>query len=101
VIGFDWEGTTPATPAAFSIDHQKLNDLLAQPGNTALTLLLSKVQNLDDLKALQILILMLISSPEELLALEYRQQGFLGLPLGRVAGIDSNELIQLIQEEAT
>jgi hypothetical protein len=63
-----------STPAAFSIDPQKLNDLLAQPGNTALTLLLSKVTNLDDLKALQVLILMLISSPEALLALEYRQQ---------------------------
>src|SRR5207247_839499 len=34
VIGFEWEGSTPA---AFSIDRQKLNDLLAQPGNTALT----------------------------------------------------------------
>lgn len=94
VIGFEWDG---ATPAAFSIDRQRLNDLLAQPGSTALTLLLGKVQNLDDLKALQVLILMLVSSPEALLALEYRQQGFLGLPLGGVPGITSDELLGLIE----
>lgn len=95
VIGFEWEG---ATPAAFSIDRQRLNDLLAQPGSTALTILLVNVQNLDDLKALQVLLLLLVSSPEALLALEYRQQGFLGLPLGGVPGINSDELLGLIRE---
>lgn len=95
VIGFEWQGTTPA---AFSIDRQKLNDLFSQPGPMALSLLLGKLQNLDDLKALQVLLLMLISSPQALLALEYRQQGFLGLPLGGVPGINSDELLQLIND---
>jgi hypothetical protein len=97
IIGFEWEGSTPA---AFSINRQKLSDLLSRPGDTSLTLLLSKVQKLDDLKALQVLVLMLISSPQALLLLEYRQQGFLGLPLGGVPGINSDELIELIRSLA-
>src|SRR5262249_22167865 len=47
---------------------------------------------------LQVLLLMLVSSPEALLALEYRQQGFIGLPLGGVPGINSDELLGLIQQ---
>lgn len=94
VIGFEWDGNKPA---AFSINWEQFNHLLTQPGENALSLLLSKVQNLQDLKALQVLGLMLISAPRGLLTLEYRQQGFLGLPLGNVPGISSDELIALIQ----
>lgn len=93
VIGFEWDGNKPA---AFSINWEQLNHLLTQPGDGALSLLLGKVQNLQDLKALQVLGLMLISAPKGLLTLEYRQQGFLGLPLGNVPGISSDELIALI-----
>jgi hypothetical protein len=95
IIGVEWGGTSPA---AFSIDRQKLDNLLSTPGDTVLTQLLGKVTNLDDVKALQVLVLMLIASPKALLALEYRQQGFLGLPLGGVPGVNSNELVQLINE---
>ena len=95
IIGFEWDGNRPA---AFSIDWDQLNQLLTKPGDSALTLLLSKVQNLQDLKALQVLGLMLISAPQGLLTLEYRQQGFQGLPLGNVPGINSDELIQLIED---
>jgi hypothetical protein len=95
VIGFEWDGNKPA---AFSINWQQLNHLLTQPGDSALTLLLGKVQTLQDLKALQVLGLMLISAPQGLLTLEYRQQGFLGLPLGSVPGFTSDELIQLIED---
>jgi hypothetical protein len=97
IIGFEWEGNPPAL-AAFSINRQRLNDLLAKPGNTALALLLLRVEKLKDLKALQVLVLLLISSPQALLALEYRQQGFLGLPLDGVPGINSDQLKQLIDE---
>jgi hypothetical protein len=93
IIGAEWDGTTPA---AFSIDRQRLDDLLSAPGDTAITLLLGKVQKLDDVKALQVLLLMLIAAPKGLLAFEYKQQGFLGLPLDGVPGVTSDELKDLI-----
>ena len=40
---------------------------------------------------------MIVSAPKDLLALEYSQQGFLGLPLGNLPGITSDELIDLIK----
>ncbi len=95
VIDFVWENEQPT---AFTIDWAQLEGLLAQPGDGTLTLLLQKVQNLPDLKALQVLGLMLLAAPRDLLALEYRQQGFLGLPLGNVPGINSDELLALIDE---
>ncbi len=94
VIGFEWDG---ATPAAFSIDRQKLNALLTTPGAAALALLLIRVNKLQDVKALQLLVLMLIAAPRALLALEYRQQGFLGLPLDGVPGVSSDDLKALIK----
>ena len=98
IVGFEWEGNTPVTPAAFSINRERLNNLLSNPGNTALVLLLSRVEKLQDIKALQVLVLMLISSPQALLALEYSQQGFLGLPLDGVPGINSDQLKELIDD---
>ncbi len=95
VIDYNWDGNKVAS---FSINWNQFNQLLTQPGENALTLLLNKVQNLPDLKALQVLVLMLISAPKELVALEYRKQGFLGLPLGQVPGFSSEELIQLIND---
>lgn len=94
IISYTWEGHTPK---AFHIDQVRLRSLLSDPGGTALAVLLSRAEKVDDLKALQVLVLMLISAPKPLLALEYRQQGFLGLPLGGVPGVTSDELIQLIE----
>ena len=78
VIGIEWDGDTPA---AFSINWTGLNDLMTKPGDSALNLLLSRVQKLDDVKALQALSLMLITAPQPLLKLEYEHQGFAALPL--------------------
>lgn len=95
VIRFEWAGNAPA---AFRIDWAQLDRLMTQPGDASLGLLLGKVQNLEDLHALQVLGLMLIAAPEALLGLEYRQQGFAGLPLGGSPGINSDEIRQIIDE---
>lgn len=78
VIGIEWNGDTPA---AFSINWNGLNDLMTRPGDSALNLLLGKVQKLDDVKALQALSLLLITAPQPLLKLEYEHEGFAALPL--------------------
>jgi len=78
VIGIEWAGDTPA---AFSINWAGLNDLMTKPGDSALNLLFSRVQKLDDVKALQALSLMLITAPQPLLKLEYEHEGFAALPL--------------------
>jgi hypothetical protein len=93
IIDFEWDGNTPA---AFSIDWNGLDNLLKNPGDTGLTLLLSKVQKIDDVKALQVLILLLISAPQALLSLEYRHQGFDSLPLTGNPGVSLQELIDLM-----
>nr|WP_180204881.1 DUF6603 domain-containing protein [Pseudomonas sp. SbOxS1]NYU04881.1 hypothetical protein [Pseudomonas sp. SbOxS1] len=93
IIGFEWTGNTLST---FVIYQERLNELLSNPGDSALELLLGRVQKLGDIKALQVLVLMLISSPQALLTLEYRKLGFLALPLGGVPGINSEELIKMI-----
>jgi hypothetical protein len=95
VIRIEWAGDGPS---AFRIDWAQLDRLLTQPGASGLALLLNKVQNLEDLHALQVLGLMLIAAPRDLLALEYRQQGFAGLPLGGVPGVNSEEIRQIIDE---
>lgn len=98
VIDIQWAPGDPAKPESFSIDWNKFNSLITDPGQEALTLLLGKVQAINDIKALQVLLLMLISSPELLLELEYRQQGFKGLPVSHVPGVNSDELLSLINE---
>lgn len=95
VVEIEWEGTVPD---AFRIREDRLDDMLSDPGGSALQLLLSKVQKLDDAKAVQVLVLLLVTSPATLLALEYRQQGFAGLPLGGVPGVSSDELIALMED---
>ncbi|WP_221393671.1 DUF6603 domain-containing protein [Dyadobacter sp. NIV53] len=96
IIKFEWAPGDPVKPVAFSIDWAKFNSLITDPGQEALTLLLSKVQAIDDIKALQVLLLMLVSSPQALLELEYRQQGFMGMPVSQVPGINSQELLDMI-----
>jgi uncharacterized protein DUF6603 len=95
IITYTWQGQTPK---AFRIDRVRLRNLLSDPGTTSLDVLWGRVANLDDLKALQVLVLMLISAPKPLLALEYGQQGFLGLPLGGVPGVNSDGLIELVHD---
>lgn len=95
VITYSWQGQTPR---AFGIDQVRLRNLLSNPGDQSLKLLLERVEKIDDLKALQVLVLMLISAPKPLLTLEYGQQGFLGLPLDGVPGVNSDQLKALIEE---
>jgi hypothetical protein len=97
IITFSW-GADPQTPIKFGIQWTELNKFFTQPGDKFLNLLLSKVQGLDDLKALQVLVLLLISGPQELVGLEYRQQGFFSLPVGTKPGINSDELLALIED---
>lgn len=98
IIGFEYEN---GSASAFRVDWQQLR-FFSDPGPTALGLLLgdgvrpAKIQKLDDVKALQVLILMLVTAPQPLLALEYRGQGFAGLPTGGVPGVTSGELLALI-----
>lgn len=93
IIGFEWEGDKPA---AFSINWDGLNQLLTKPGDAALNSLLSKVQKLNDVKALQVLSLMLISASQALLKLEYGHEGFAALPLAGEPGVTLDQLIDLI-----
>jgi hypothetical protein len=98
IIKFKWDDVEPPKPVEFSIDWSKLNKILSNPGDEALILLLSKVQAIEDIKALQVLILMLFSSPQALLELEYKQAGFVAMPVSKVPGIDSTQLTDLIEE---
>lgn len=94
VVGVEWDGDTPA---AFSINWNGLNELMTRPGDRALDLLLSRVEKLDDVKALQALSLMLITAPEPLLKLEYEHEGFAALPLaGDRPLVTLDDLIGLI-----
>lgn len=93
IIGVEWDGHTPA---AFSINWNGLNDLMTRPGDRAFNLLLSRVQKLDDVKALQALSLMLITAPDPLLKLEYEHQGFAALPLAGDPGVTLGQLLDLI-----
>lgn len=90
-------GADPQTPLDFRIAWTELNKFFTQPGDKFLFLVLSKITGLDDLKAIQVLFLLLISSPLELVKLEYKRQGFLLLPTGP-AGINSGELFDLIKK---
>lgn len=90
---------------AFKLHRARLSRLLANPGSYAADLtpdgglgtLLSKVQKIKDVKALQALALMLLASPQELLKLDYRKEGFTALPLaGEPPGVTLKELMNLI-----
>lgn len=69
-------------PRSFRIAWGVLADLARRPGAHALGALLARVQGVDDAKALQVLLLLLITGPGELVGLEYRRRGFLALPQG-------------------
>ncbi len=97
VVKFEYEIGDSIKPIAFAIDWEKYNNLLHQPGDEALNLFLTKVASFRDISALKVLLLLLFSSPIELLRLEYRNQGFSRLPLGE-SGVNSDELIKLIKD---
>lgn len=95
IFDFEWQDNVPL---AFHIDWTQLTHLTSDPGATALRLMLGKVTKLSDVKALEVLILLLVTAPQPLLELEYRGQGFAGLPLEGVPGVTSTELTDLVTQ---
>lgn len=79
-------------PRSFRIAWDALGDLARRPGDQALGALLARVQGVDDAKALQVLLLLLVAGPDALVALEYQRRGFLALPQG-----DGDALRQLVE----
>jgi hypothetical protein len=94
LIGVEWAADN--TPIAFSLNWAGLDAFLKEPGGQTLNLLLSRVQKIKDVKALQALLLLYLSGPRALLALEYQRQGFTGLPVSGDPGISLQELIDLV-----
>lgn len=80
---------------AFRLAWNRLDDFLRKPGDTAIFTLLSRINDLQDLKVAQALSAMLLFSPGELLKMEYAQQGFAALPDPRDDGaVNLTDLIQ-------
>ena len=95
VISMDWDGdANPQVPRSFRINWDRLRGVTEDPGQQALNLLAQRVLGINDLKALQVLALLLISGPRELLRLEYRRKGFLALPAGQ--GVNLDDLVELV-----
>jgi hypothetical protein len=83
-----------ARPRAFHVKWDKLRDYMQSPGNAAFTALLTRVQDIDDVKILQALVGLLVFSPHELLVREYANRGFEALPDPEpAAAIDLIELV--------
>jgi hypothetical protein len=96
IIAVTWNAQD--TPASFTIDWARFDAYTADPGAQSLNALLTKAQSTDDVKALQALLLMLATSPQGLVKLEYRREGFAALPLeGRLPGASLQQLIDMIQ----
>lgn len=93
VIRVDWIGDD--TPRAFLIDWDALRSFSRDPGNQTLATLLARTPTVKDAKATQVLLLLLLASPAELVAREYERAGFLALPIGD--GVTTlNDLIDLV-----
>jgi hypothetical protein len=94
LIDFKW--ADDGTLSAFLLDWEGLDAFLTDPGKEAFILILSKLQKIKDVKAAQALVLLFISGPRALLALEYQRQGFAALPVEGDPGISLRELIELV-----
>jgi hypothetical protein len=103
IITFEFEPNN-AGVKTLKLDWARLNKFISDPGgyakdsstNGALGLLLSKIQKLDDVKAMQAFIALAIGSPKELLKLDYKQEGLTALPLTGPAGVNLQDLLDLI-----
>lgn len=79
---------------AFRIAWNKLDDYMSDPGSASLNTLLSRIQDLDDIKVAQVLAAKLLTAPRELLQMEYSRQGFAALPDPEPAGaVDLLDLV--------
>lgn len=91
LVDAEWDADRPRL---FRIDWQVLDAFGRNPGHQSLLALLGRVQGIPDVKALQVLLLLLITGPDELLGLEYQRRGFLALPQGE--GVSLQDLIDLV-----
>lgn len=90
---------------SFKLHRSRLERLTTDPGGYAadvtpdggLGLLLTKIQKIKDVKAMQVLSLLWLAAPDELLKMDYRKEGFTALPLAGNPGVSLQELINLIQ----
>ena len=103
IITFEFEPDNSAV-RTLRLDWARLNKFVSNPGgyaqdtgiNGALGLLLSRIQKLEDVKALQAFVALGIASPQELLKLDYKRQGLTALPLAGPPGVDLQQLLDLI-----
>lgn len=93
VVAGEWTEAADR-PALFRINWSALDAFGQDPGRQSLLALLQRVQGIPDVKALQVLTLLLIAGPDELVRLEYQRRGFLALPQG--AGVSLQDLIDLV-----
>ena len=86
------------TPRAFAfrIIWAKLGAYLRTPGDEFLKTLLSRIQDIGDFETAQVLSGKLLFSPQDLLAMEYAEQGFAALPDPQSDG--AVDLIALVDE---
>ena len=100
MIEFEFKDPPPNPGQAevndLKFNWNKIEQLLTKPDEFALGMLLKRVHDLPDIKALQALVLMLVVAPKELLVLEYDHQGFLRLPLGNQVPTSLQDLINLV-----
>lgn len=90
----DGAGGQKHTPITFTLDWDALEGFTRTPGKQALATLLARVRGVRDVQALQVLLLLLATGPEDLVGLEYRHQGFLALPEGQ--GLSLQDLVDLV-----
>jgi hypothetical protein len=84
------------TPRAFSfkIAWDKLDAYMKGPGDASLAALFNRIRDIGDLKIAQVLAAKLLTSPRDLLAMEYAEQGFAALPDEKEDGaVDLTKLV--------
>ncbi len=83
-----------ATPRSFTVKWDAVRAFSRDPGAQAIAGLLNRVPSVKDAQAVQALLLLLLASPHELVAREYRGAGFLALPAGD--GVSLDDLVALV-----
>lgn len=94
VIKGTWRKDEPGRPYSFSIDWRALEQFAMDPAQQLLVTLLNRAPSIEDVKAVQALLLLLATAPRELVAREYASAGFLALPIGN--GVSLDDLTDLV-----
>jgi hypothetical protein len=96
LVDIDFHAAEIPRAFAFRIRWDKLNAYLHAPGNEILTLLGTRVNNIGNFEIAQVLSGKLLFSPQDLLAMEYAQQGFAALPNPNANG--AVDLVALVNQ---